>query len=242
MQEVALLEMQAAEASEGGDDELLAGRCRAALLRRVNRGFVGESGALALLLEERQSARASEAARAREQVEREFKALLQDVGRVILNLNLNSKRRAKPGYVDGDFGAVAAQVLDAMVSVRAAAPFALLDRVAAEIEQQQNQPQGPSLETLARLVSSFAHFDHADVRLLTAAVAAAEGGIGRGGAGGGGGEGGGSGGGGGGREGGGNLAYLTGDELVKLTEGVAKWARSEGVVPLSGVHSLVAPS
>ncbi len=102
-----------------------------------------------------------------------LKTLLQDLGRVLVKM-----RGRWPDSAEW-FPAAAAQVLDGMVWVRAAAPFSLLDAVAASLTPSRGiLMQGgskllPTFKTLTSLLSSFAHFDHLDVRLLAAAVAVA---------------------------------------------------------------------
>jgi len=168
-------------------------------------------------------------------VDTALKTLLQDLGRVLV--------RMRDRWPDSGewFPAAAAQVLDGMVWVRAAAPFTLLDAVAASLTPPQGiLMQGgskrlPSFKIMTSLLSSFAHFDHLDVRLLAAAVAVAkasehtgsgkieavESGSSNRGQG---------------------LAGLEGAETLKLAEALTSIARSEGHMPVPLVpHSLDTP-
>jgi hypothetical protein len=176
----------------------------------------------------------------RARVDTALKALLQDLGRVLVKTRGGTCDR-RPDAAES-FLATAAQVLDSMVWIRAAAPFALLDAVAASLTPSVSLSPPPSLQTLTSLLSSFSHFDHVDVRLLAAAVATAQGpepavdravdareiacsapsdtaGGGRG-------------------CGGEGLACLAVAEVLQLAEAVTKIARSEGHMPVP----LVPPS
>jgi hypothetical protein len=175
----------------------------------------------------------------RARVDTALKALLQDLGRVLVKTRGGTCDRRPHAQ---SFPATAAQVLDSMVWIRAAAPFALLDAVAASLTPSASLTPPPSLQTLTSLLSSFSHFDHVDVRLLAAAVAAAQGpepavdravdareiacsapldiaGGGRG-------------------CGGEGLACLAVAEVLQLAEALTKIARSEGHMPVP----LVPPS
>ena len=102
----------------------------------------------------------------RARVDTALKTLLQDLGRVLV--------RMRDRWPDSGewFPAAAAQVLDGMVWVRAAAPFTLLDAVAASLTPPHGRLMNrgsqvlPPFKTVTSLLSSFAHFDHLDARLL----------------------------------------------------------------------------
>ena len=180
-----------------------------------------------------------QATQERARVDTALRTLLQDLGRVLVKTRGGTCDRRRDAAES--FPATAAQVLDSMVWIRAAAPFALLDAVAASLTQPPSlTPPPPSIHTLTSLLSSFSHFDHVDVRLLAAAVAAAhrpEPAVGRavdtreiacsapsdtaGGVRGCGGEG---------------LACLAAPELLQLAEAVTKIARSEGHMPVLHSH------